>query len=82
MLDTHAIARALTAAELTPAQVDAITDAVRLAAEHETTDAHALATKADLAALRADTSAMETRLTWRLAGAMAREEPCADCECC
>ena len=46
MLDTHAIARALT-------------------------NAHALATKVDLAALRADTSAMETRLTWRLVGAMA-----------
>ena len=29
MLDTHAIARSLTAADFTPAQVDALTDAVR-----------------------------------------------------
>ena len=34
MLDTHAVARALTNAEFTPAQADAITDAVRQAAEH------------------------------------------------
>lgn len=71
MLDTRAIVCSLTAAAFTPAQVDAIMDAVRQAAEHEATDADALATKADLAAVRADTSAMETRLTWRLVGAMA-----------
>ena len=34
MFDTHAIARTLTSAGLTPAQVDAITDAVRSAADH------------------------------------------------
>ena len=34
MLDTHAVARSLTDAEFTPAQADAITDAVRQAAEH------------------------------------------------
>ena len=34
MLDTHAVARSLTNAEFTPAQADAITDAVRQAAEH------------------------------------------------
>lgn len=34
MLDTHAVARALTDAEFTPAQADAITNVVRLAAEH------------------------------------------------
>ena len=33
MLDTHAVARSLTDAEFTPAQADAITNAVRLAAE-------------------------------------------------
>ena len=33
MFDTHAIARALTAAEFTPAQADALTDAVRQAAD-------------------------------------------------
>ena len=45
VFDTHAIARALADANLTPAQVDAITDAVRQAAEHETRD---LVTRADL----------------------------------
>ena len=34
MLNTHAMARSLTDAEFTPAQADAITDAVRPAAEH------------------------------------------------
>ena len=35
MFDTHAIARALANADLTPAQVDAIVDAVRQAVEHK-----------------------------------------------
>ena len=34
MLDAHAVARSLTDAEFTPAQADAITNAVRQAAEH------------------------------------------------
>ena len=52
--DTHAIARALTAADLTDAQADAITDAVRQAAEHAAAvDVETLATKADLTALEA-----------------------------
>ena len=34
MLDTHAVARSLTAADFTPAQADAVTDALRLVAEH------------------------------------------------
>lgn len=38
MFDTHAIARSLANADLTPAQVDAITDAVRQAAENEARD--------------------------------------------
>ena len=46
MFDTHAIARTLTAAGLTPAQADAITDAVREAADHGD-----YATRADLVAL-------------------------------
>lgn len=53
MFDTHAIARRLSDADLTPAQVDAITDAVREAAdhgEHVTPDQQ----RADLAAMRAD----------------------------
>jgi hypothetical protein len=53
MFDTHAIARALAGANLTPAQVDAITDAVRQAAEQESVDVDALATKSDIAALEA-----------------------------
>ena len=41
MLDTHAVARSLTAADFTPAQADALTDALRLAVEqgdHVTSD--------------------------------------------
>ena len=50
MFDTHAIARALTAADFTPTQADALTDAVRQAAEHDAAgvDVGTLATKADL----------------------------------
>ena len=57
MLDTHEIARELTAAGIEPAHADAITIAVRRAAEHDASgiDVKALATKADLAEL-------ETRL--------------------
>ena len=62
MFDTHAIARALTDAGIEPAHADAITAAVRLAAEHDN-PAEPLATRADLAEL-------EARLTWRFAGAM------------
>ena len=52
MFDTHAIARALTAADFTPAQADALTDAVRQAAEHDAAgvDVGTLATKDDLRA--------------------------------
>ena len=74
VFDTHEIARSLTAADLTDAQADAITAAVRRAAEH---DADALATKADVAALEermgakltAELAALEARLAWRLVGA-------------
>ncbi len=59
MLDTHAIARSLTDAKLTPEQADAITAAVAVAAEH---DAANVATQADLAAVRTDIAAMEARL--------------------
>ena len=63
MIDTLAIARALTDADLTPAQADAITDAVRQAAE-QSVDVDALATKADLAhfATKADLTALEARI--------------------
>ena len=88
VFDTHEIARSLTAADLTDAQADAITVAVRRAAEHDTAavDVDALATKSDVAALearleermthfatkeglRAELSALEARLAWRLVGA-------------
>ena len=65
MFDTHAIARSLTAADLTDAQADAITAAVREAAEHDAAavDVDALATKADVAALQTDVTALEERMT-------------------
>ena len=53
MFDTHAIARSLTDADPTPAQADAITDAIRQAAErgdHVTSEQF----KTGLAELRAD----------------------------
>ena len=55
MFDTHAIARQLAGAGLTGEQVDAITDAVRQAAEHDAValDVEALATRRDLSALEA-----------------------------
>ena len=71
MIDTLAVARALTAADLTPARADAITDAVRQAVEHDSVDVETLATKADLAhfATKADLAALEARLAWRRIGA-------------
>ena len=58
VFDTHAIARALAAAKLTPEQADATTEAVRQAAEHgEQVTADML--RAEIATLRAD-------LTWRM----------------
>ena len=62
MLDTHAIARRLTATGLSTEQADAITDAVREAAE--------LSDHVTPQALRAELASLEARLTWRFAGAM------------
>ena len=53
MLDTHAVARSLTAADFTPAQADALTDALRLVVEqgeHVTSDQF----KAGMAEMRAE----------------------------
>lgn len=65
MFDTHAIARSLTDADFTPAQADALTDALRQAAEqgnHVTADQF----KAGLAELRAEqrteTAAVRTEI--------------------
>ena len=66
MLDTHAVARSLTDAEFTPAQADAITNAVRLAAEqgdHVTSDQF----KAGLAEVRTEIAALDTRLSTQIA---------------
>ena len=62
MLDTHAIARSLTNAGIPADHADAITNAIRDAAERND-----YATRADLAA---DLAALEARLTWRFAGAL------------
>ena len=66
MLDTHAVARSLTDAEFTPAQADAITNAVRLAAErgdHVTSDQFT----AGLAEVRTEIAALDTRLSTQMA---------------
>ena len=65
MLQTHAVARSLTDAELTPAQADAITNAVRLAADHDdhvTSDQF----KAGLAELRTEIVSPRADPTWRM----------------
>ena len=80
MFDTLAIARALTAADFTPAQADALTDAVRQAAEHDAAGVAVgtLATKDDVAALeramkahfatKADLATLELRLVKWIVG--------------
>ena len=66
MFDTHAIARALADADLTPAQVNAITDAVRQAADHSEGD---LITRSEL---RAELVSLELRLVkWIVGSALA-----------
>ncbi len=67
VFDTHEIARSLTAADLTDAQADAITVAVRRAAEHDAAavDVDALATKSDL---RVEIAALELRLVKWIVG--------------
>ena len=66
-LDTHAIARTLTDAGADPKLADAITAAVREAADHgdHVTPDHF---KAGLAELDARIANAETRLTWRMLG--------------
>lgn len=66
MLDTRAVARSLTAAEFTPAQADALTNAVRLAAERGdlvTSDQFT----AGLSEVRTGIAALDTRLSTRIA---------------
>ena len=66
MLDTHAVARSLTDAEFTDAQADAITNAVRLAAEHGdhvTSDQF----KVGLAEVRTEIAGLDARLSSQIA---------------
>ena len=66
MLDTPAVARALTEADFTPTQADAITEAVRLAAEHGdhvTQDQF----KAGIAEVRTEIAGLDTRLSTQIA---------------
>ena len=77
MLDTHAVARALTNAEFTPAQADAITDAVRQAAEQgdQVTSEQFKTGLAELrteiaehrAEVRTEIASLETRLSTQIA---------------
>ena len=77
MLDTRAVARALADADFTPAQADAVTAAVRQAAEH------AGPANRQIAAIDARLSRIDSRLdridaridalTWRFAGATAAQ---------
>ena len=60
MFDTHAIARALTAAGADPKLADAITDAVKQAAEHGDHVTRDM--------LRAERKGLEASLTWRALG--------------
>ena len=66
MFDTHAVARSLTAADFTPAQADALTDALRAAAEqgdHVTSDQF----KAGQAELRTEIAELDKRLSTQVA---------------
>ena len=65
MFDTHSIARSLSQVDLTPAQVDAITEAVRQAADHGD---HVTSEqfKTGLAELRTEIAGLRADLTWRM----------------
>ena len=65
MSDTHSIARMLSEVNLTPAQVDAITEAVRQAADHGD---HVTSEqfKAGVAELRTEIAGLRADLTWRM----------------
>ena len=72
MLDTLAVSRSLIDADFTPAQADAITNAVRLATEHGdhvTSDQFT----AGLAEVRAEIGALDTRLSTQIADLRAEQ---------
>ena len=72
MLDTHAVARSLTAADFTAAQADALTDALRLVAEqgdHVTSDqfkAGQAEVRAGIAEVRTEIANLDTRLSTQI----------------
>ena len=67
--DTLTAARDLEAAGIERRQAEAIAEGMREAADAAAgADREALATKTDLAEVRADLAALEARLTWRLVG--------------
>jgi hypothetical protein len=70
-LDTHELVKDLKSAGFTDEQAEAVTRAVKRSHELDFSD---LATKADVAALRADTAALGARLEARLDGVEARLE--------
>ena len=73
MFDTHAVARSLTAADFTPAQADALTDAIRSAAEqgdHVTSDqftAGQAEVRTEIAEVRTEIANLDTRLSTQIA---------------
>ena len=77
MLDTHAVAQSLTAADFTPAQADALTDAFRRAAEHAdyvTSDQFRAGLaemraeqRAEIAEVRTEIANLDTRLSTQIA---------------
>ena len=82
MLDTHAVARSLTAADFTPAQADAVTDALRLVVEqgdHVTSDQFKAGMaemraemRAEIAAVRTAMANLDTRLSTQISNVETR----------
>ncbi len=82
MLDTHAVARSLTAVDFTPAQADALTDALRLVVEHGnhvTTDQFKAGLtemraelRTEIAGVRTEMANLDTRLSTRISAAETR----------
>ena len=72
MLDTHAVARSLTAADFTPAQADALTDALRLVVEqgdHVTSDQFKVGMaemRTEIAEVRTEIANLDSRLSTQI----------------
>ena len=79
MFDTHAVARSLTEADFTPAQADAITNAVRLAAEQGDTvtsdqfKAGLAEVRSEIAEVRTEIASLDTRFSTQIAEARAEQ---------